>query len=193
MRHYANPGETTFVGSLFVFHFGAYGDTEVAVYQRPGCLDDALETAAEWLKDNAPGLFTEPDYDGAAREVGVDLSQYTRGLTDIIEADEDLGIRICQVAEADLTYTESGWLASWEWTVDEIEDDLPSPHFDRFDIAEAYAAYWAAYHMGQNSHGYARLCASQRILTNNASDLQFDKLSENGQAIYRRLVLADGR
>lgn len=182
-KHYANPDETVFVGSLFTFHFGAYGDTEVCVYQRPDHLDDALETAADWLKDNAPGLFTEPDYNGAREERACECAG-----TDTVCDD-------CAAhAEVDLNYTESGWLASWEWSVGEEEcDGPPDATFDRFDIAQAYAAYWNVWHQGQGSHGYRRLCAALDVLGNTASDLQFDRLGENAQAIYRRLVLANGR
>lgn len=171
MRHYANPDETTFVGSLFVFRFGAYGETEVAVYQRPGCLDDALETAAEWLKDNAPGHFVEPEYPEGLRTSG-----------ELTNAE----FEACAECEEDLTYTESGWLASWEWTVDEIEDDLPAPHFDRFDIIQAHSTYWASWHGGQFTEGYRALCRAQGML-GCADVVGFDGLTDNGKAIYRQL------
>lgn len=181
--HYANPDETTFTGACFEFHFGAYGATIVRVYQRPGHVEDALETAAKWLAENAPGIFEEPDYAAAKNEIMGETGQ-----GDDMIAEEDIAAR----AEADLTYTESGWLPSWEWTVNELDEDpLCGATFDRFDIAAAYATYWAAYHMGQSSHGYARLCAAQRILSN--CDLRFDSLSDNGKAVYRGLVLQDGR
>lgn len=73
--------------SLFVFRFGAYGDTKVAVWEAPDHIDSALEKAAEWLSDYAPGIFTE------------------------VNSEED---------EVDMTYTESGYIASYEWHVDEI-------------------------------------------------------------------------
>jgi len=189
MKHYANPDETIFTGALFTFQFGAYGDTEVCVYQRPGHIDDALETAAEWLKEHQPGHFVEPEYRDACAELGHEYAEFAAGDLEPEHVD-----KICQLAETDLTYTESGYLASWEWHVSEEPcDGPPDATFDRFDIAEAYACYWAAYHQGRESWGYQRLSVALSILTNNASDLQFDKLSENGQAIYRRLVLADGR
>ncbi len=119
-----NPGDRDSRSNVFTFHFGAYGDTHVSVWAQADHLEDALEMAAEHLAKVAPGMFTEPDYNDAAKQVGVDLSQYTGGLCGI--EDEELVERITQVAEADLTYTESGYLASWEWTVSE-DDDAPGP------------------------------------------------------------------
>ena len=195
--HYANPDETTFTGAHFIFHFGAYGDTEVCVIQRPDHFDDALEIAAEWLKENEPGHFSEPDYESAARECGIDLAQYTGGMIDIFDRDEALAESIQQSAETDHTYTESGWLLSWEWTVDEYEgepDFGDGPRFDRFDVPAAHATYWASWHQGQGSEGYSRLSRALKLMGNSfIPDRGFDGLSENGQAIYRQLALSDGR
>ena len=77
------------------FQFGAYGTKHVFVWAGPAHrgIEDALEEAASWLADNAPGMFTD------------------------VGSEED---------EVDMTYTESGWLASWEWHVHELHagDDL---------------------------------------------------------------------
>lgn len=181
--HYANPDETTFTGATFEFRFGAYGETIVRVIQRPDCVDDALETAAEWLAEHEPGHFVEPDYAAAVQERNCDCCRSEPGTCDGCAAH----------AEADLTYTDSGWLPSWEWTVDELEGEpFETPHFDRFDIAEAYGCYWNAYHQGQGSTGYQRLCAAMRVLGGKLED-SFERLTDNGRAIYRGLVLADGR
>ena len=186
--HYANPDETTFTGATFEFHFGAYGDTIVRVFHRPGHVEAALALAAEWLAEHAPGLFMEPDYAYAAREIGVALDQYTSGLADL---DDDTRERIREVAETDLTYTENGWLASWEWTVDELDGEpFDAPHFDRFDVCEAHAAYQAVWHQGQWSQGYRDLCRATAL---GAEVKDFDALSENGQAIYRAQALAAAR
>ena len=193
MIHYANPDETVFTGATFTFHFGVYCDTTVVVIQRPGRIEAALETAAECLLEVDPVLFSEPDYADAAREVGVDLPKYTNGLADL---DEDLQERIREVAEADHTYTESGWLLSQEWTVDEQPGEpFADPRFDRFDIVMAHATYWASWHQGQGSDGYRQLSRALKMLSTGAgvADKGFDGLSENGQAIYRGLVLQDGR
>ncbi len=181
--YYANPDETVFTGATFTFHFGAYADTTVIVLQRPDCLDDALETAAECLKQHAPGLFSEPDYKAARDEI---MGETGRG-DDMISGEE-----IAERAETDHTYTESGWLLSWEWTVDESEGEpFESPRFDRFDIATAWRCYWAAWHQGQGSDGYRNLCRAMAIVQGGPES--FDDLSENAQAIYRGLVLSDGR
>ncbi len=75
---------------LWHFQFGAYGTTHVFVWSGPGHMgiEDALEEAASWLAENAPGVFHD------------------------VESDED---------EVDMTYTESGWIPSWEWTVSRLE------------------------------------------------------------------------
>jgi hypothetical protein len=101
---------------LWHFTFGAYGSTHVFVWAGPAhrALDDALEEAASWLADNAPGhLSTDEEmqelYDEAREELGDD-------------ADED---EIREQAEADMTYTESGYLTSYEWFVNELDSGDP--------------------------------------------------------------------
>ena len=102
---------------VFVFKFGAYGATHVLAY---GYLEDALEDAATWLAENAPGHLTEPecpecshpqctqvDSDDSASQFKCDKCGHTFERED---------------AEADLTHTESGWLLSHEWTCTEIHE-----------------------------------------------------------------------
>jgi len=184
--YYANPDETTFTGATFTFRFGAYGDTTVVVIQRPDHVDDALETAAECLLEHEPGHFVEPDYETAKNDIMGET-----GLGDDMIADDD----IAELAERDLTQTESGWLLSHEWTVNESAGEpFGSPTFDRFDIAIAHATYWAAWHQGQGSDGYRHLSRALTLMGNAfIPDRGFDGLSENGQAIYRQLALTDGR
>lgn len=100
---------------LYLFQFGAYGDTRVYAW---GChaLEDALEAAAVWLRDNAPGVFHEVDYAGAAEDVGAPKDW------DSADNVDRWGERVREAAEVDMTYTESGYLASWEWTVSEVTD-----------------------------------------------------------------------
>lgn len=180
--YYANPDETTFVGACYTFRFGAYGDTTVVVIQRPDHLEDALETAAECLKEHAPELFSEPDYKAAKDDIMGET-----GLGDDMIAEDD----IAELAERDHTYTESGWLLSHEWTVNEsAEEPFDAPTFDRFDICQAHAAYWASWHQGQGSDGYRDLCRATALV---AGVKSFDSLTDNGRAIYRQLVLRDGR
>jgi hypothetical protein len=93
----------------FVFHFGAYG-THVLAYGR---LEDALEDAAAWLKEHAPGHLTEPDYESAMKECA-DAGH----LNDQDEDEQEEVVRTR--AEADLTYTEAGWIPSYEWNITEL-------------------------------------------------------------------------
>ena len=184
--YYANPDETVFTGAAYTFRFGAYGETTVVVIQRPDHVEDALETAAECLKEHAPGLFSEPDYVDACRDRNCDCC--------VLKAEQPCD-ECREHAEADHTYTEAGWLLSHEWTVDESEGEpFGSPTFDRFDIAVAHATYWAAWHQGQGSDGYRNLSRALTLMGNGfIPDRGFDGLSENGQAIYRQLALGDGR
>lgn len=88
---------------VWAFQFGAYGCTHVIAY---GILDDALEDAAETLKKVSPGSFVEPEY-----PEGVEYDP---------SGENEEANRAIEEAEADLTYTESGYLASWEWAVVEL-------------------------------------------------------------------------
>ena len=177
--YYANPDETT--NATYTFHFGAYGDVCVVVFGRPGSVESALETAAECLLEHAPGLFSEPDHASAAAELGV-----------VWDGQSDCPDAVRELAEADHTYTESGWLLSYEWSVDEAEDGpFEAPRFNRFDVAEAWHLYWSLHHSGQWSAGYRDLCRAARLVQNPAE--RFEDLSENGRSVYRQLVLRDGR
>jgi hypothetical protein len=119
-----NPGDRS-DGSCFTFHFGAYGDTHVSVWSRS--LEDALELAAEWLAKHEPGhLMTEDELQDLYREACEDAGMvYPQpASTDEMESVAYYAAR--EQAEADLTYTESGYLTSYEWTVDE-SDEAPGP------------------------------------------------------------------
>jgi hypothetical protein len=110
----ANPSDHNSYSkrTLYRFQFGAYGTDYVYAW---AChtLDDALEAAAEWLEEHKPGHFSEPDYDDSARELGA---------PDDWRTDEEWAGKVAEHAETDHTYTESGYLLSWEWTVDEVHD-----------------------------------------------------------------------
>jgi len=107
----------------WLFSFGAYGWTNVLVVGACS-LDDALESAAGWLADHAPGHVMPMDSEAyadllreACEEHGVTFEAYQHG-----DLDCDLIDEITQSAEADLTYTESGYLTSYEWGVCEHPD-----------------------------------------------------------------------
>lgn len=103
--------------SGFIFHFGAYGDTQVAILGCGMSLEDALEEAFEWLDDNAPGLLSKADYEGAAKELGLTLSP------DMSDEDQD---RVSQLAEQDMTMCghtvlkNGDCIPSWEWSCREL-------------------------------------------------------------------------
>lgn len=121
----ANAGDHDFKGArtaLYLFQFGAYGTTFVYAW---GChtLDDALEAAAEWLKENEPGhfvTFSEADYEEAARDIGAPADWRDSEASG--PGGDQWRYAVAQRAEVDHTYTESGYLASWEWYVNEIHD-----------------------------------------------------------------------
>lgn len=88
--------------SLFAMHFGAYGNTCLLVWGDH--LESALETAAEWLAQYTPGHIADE----------TDIQTLMKDFPDL--SDEEA----YEKATADLTYTESGYLVSYEWTVDEL-------------------------------------------------------------------------
>jgi hypothetical protein len=105
--------------SIFAFAFGAYGWTRLIVWEASDHVDDALEVAAEWLSEHAPGVLTSEE------EIGklVDEAKAENPSA----SDEDA----FEAATQDMTYTESGWIPSWEWTVNEFNDG------DLFDVTLA--------------------------------------------------------
>lgn len=96
--------------SIFDFHFGYYADTKVSVHARS--VESALELAADWLAEHAPGHLIKHD----------DKAFWANAER---EARENLGIdcddpdKLHDEMTTDLTYTEAGYLRSWEWYVNE--------------------------------------------------------------------------
>jgi hypothetical protein len=100
-----------------LFQFGQIGTTFLAVLNQS--LEDGLETAAGWLAEHAPGMFVDDEY---MKE------RYEDALKELVEAGEDPEddetiSKAQEDAETDLTYTESGYLTSWEWYVNTIDED----------------------------------------------------------------------
>ncbi|MCH9837175.1 hypothetical protein K0U83_16030 [bacterium] len=92
-----------------LFTFGPYGGVRVLVYASSGYkgLDDRLEVAAATLRDaGMDGLFVS---DEEMRELLAEA-----------EAEGHEGDDAYQQAEADLTYTEAGYLTSYEWAVNDL-------------------------------------------------------------------------
>ncbi len=120
-----NPSEREYTDQRFVLSFGAYGTTHLLVW---GHLEDALEAAAEWLADNAPGHIMleghgnderDPQLDELMREA---CSGHGIAFDDIdwteLDGDEQQRLwDIEQEAYADLTHTQRGYLTSYEWCI----------------------------------------------------------------------------
>lgn len=116
-----NPGDRS-DGGIYDFQFSngcgnIPGITRVSVHAR-SC-EDALELAAEWLADNAPGLIM-PEGDEHLEELRREACEEA-GLpyppSDDADWEEYYEL-FDRTAHADLTYTESGYLESWNWYVD---------------------------------------------------------------------------
>ena len=101
----------------YLFCFGSYGDVRVAVFRSAGLssLDDCLEAAASALADE--GMR------------GIVMPHGSRDLADLFtEAREELSAggaeptdeEIHDLATRDLTYTEAGYLTSYEWGVTDL-------------------------------------------------------------------------
>lgn len=110
-------------GGLYVLWFGAYADTRLAVWQ--GSLDDALEEAAAWLAEFAPGhIVSDEEIAELVREAQEEDPELDEG-----EAYEQ--------ATADLTYTESGYITSYEWG---ISYEPSQPNDDMTEALISFAA-----------------------------------------------------
>lgn len=100
--------------SLFAFQFGAHGTTRVLIWEQRDHIDSALEEAGSWLEQHAPGHLSDlsDEYKEALEEARSELGE---------DADEEkLQERAQEIAETDMTYTEAGWITSWEWHVNEL-------------------------------------------------------------------------
>lgn len=119
--HVADGSESN-AKRFYVFAFGAYASTLVAVGFDAGYrgvrfpdLESALDIAAEHLRGVAPGVFTEPDIDAARDEM---LASGDLSAEEYADREcDDVSDKVWQHAATDLTYTESGYIASWEWTI----------------------------------------------------------------------------
>lgn len=112
-----NPENRDYVSSRFILWFGAYGTTRLMVWENH--LEDAIETAAEWLAKYAPGHIMPMWGDDhkelvkeACEDEGISFPEGFEALED------EKKWAICESAEADLTMTESGFLTSYEWGID---------------------------------------------------------------------------
>jgi hypothetical protein len=170
-----NPTEAygSSLGSAFRFSFGAYGWTVLWVFGNSE--EAALEEAAEWLSEHEPGVFTDPE---ECAEMAVDGEV------------------------PDHTYTEHGYIPSWEWCVNEVDrSELEeralrelyqagelTPEFNRWDVCLAWYHYLTAHHDGQWSGTYLRLCKLQDYFTPGWGEQHIRGINENAAAIYARLI-----
>ena len=108
-RHHGIGSRT----KLFGLHFGAYGWTKVLVWS--DSLEDALEEAAGWLADHAPGIFVDQENLAELEKEAIEEAREENPDAD----DEELEqiVMDSDSAHTDLTYTESGYIASYEWGI----------------------------------------------------------------------------
>ncbi len=100
IHHVPNPGDRRWCRHSYILWFGAYGSTRVLVYANG--LDEALEIAADCLvSEGLLGLVTPHETFYAECEHDEDCNH---------ESGECSG-------EIDHTYTEAGWIPSWEWGI----------------------------------------------------------------------------
>lgn len=109
--------------TLFDIWFGQIGTSHVLVWA--GSFEDALEEAAGAVMDKGlVGYFVSNEemeelYREACEEHGLPWEEFaSHGMID--EKSEE----VLQDAEADLTYTESGWIPSDEWGGGEVYDGV---------------------------------------------------------------------
>ena len=104
----ANPGMKTCGEKSFLFGFGSIGTTWVLAYGYS--LDEALDEAADWLRD---------------RKLWGHITPHSVGL-------DELGCDCADPFDCEShTYTEAGWLSSEEWFVHGFD-------WDRHDIIDFY-------------------------------------------------------
>lgn len=113
----ANPSDRSWSRTSFLFAFGAIGTTYVLAYGSD--LDSCLEAAAEWVAEHAPGHIMPvwgPEHTELVRQACL-----ASGLEYPPPDGADYGAEgyyLAQaMAETDLTYTESGYLTSYEWFI----------------------------------------------------------------------------
>lgn len=98
----------------FILWFGACAPTYLMVW---GDLENALETAADWLADNAPGLIMTHDSE-ELQELFDEAMAELYPEAESIDSLDSHQVDACQEkATADLTYTEAGYLTSYEWGI----------------------------------------------------------------------------
>jgi hypothetical protein len=117
-----NPSDKDWTRQRFVFWFGACAPTFVLAYGNG--VESALEAAAEWLAENTPGHIVPLHGDEHAELMAEACAEMGLPWPMPDDADPDPYWQAEEKATADLTYTESGYLTSYEWG---IALDNPEP------------------------------------------------------------------
>lgn len=105
--------------SLFLLQFsnGWYSALPLLVWA--DSLESALEQCAEWLIENAPGFIMAPHSMEISKLIERAAAENPRAEN---ESEDDWTERVTQAWSTGLTSTESGYIASHEWTGREIDD-----------------------------------------------------------------------
>jgi hypothetical protein len=102
--------------SGYLFSFGAYGSTLVAVLG--GSLEDGLEACFEWLDDHAPGILSHVDYEGTAKELGVPWPTEVERTLNLVLEKAEMDMTLC----SHTVLTHGNCIPSWEWSARELSD-----------------------------------------------------------------------
>jgi hypothetical protein len=122
----ANASEVSWIDRLWRFQFGAF--TTTAIYCWADSIDEGLEVCAAWLFDHSPGHLIQmgdPELSELIEGVlpdGETISSWQAAFRSGSNHDQSWACEVEQEAFADLTYTDSGYLTSYEWWVDEVDD-----------------------------------------------------------------------
>jgi hypothetical protein len=103
-----NPNEYDYRDWVYLFSFGAYGDKLLLVFGKG--VESALEVAADYMKTVAPGVFVS--------------QEELKNLYEEVLAEGKSEEEAQEAATVDLTYTEAGYIPSWEWTVDDAPPEI---------------------------------------------------------------------
>ena len=116
---------------LYQVQIGAYGHLNFIIFNEWEDMESVIEEVGAWLADHAPGNLTSQDemdelYAEAAQDLYPDkMAQVKEGewWHDFLGPSERDEVR--EAAEADLTYTEAGWLPSYEMHISEVQVGTP--------------------------------------------------------------------
>lgn len=135
---------------LYAMHFGAYGTTCLLIWM-DASIEDAAEVAAEWLVKYAPGHITTEEHVGKLME---EVREEEPGIDDEAAYEK---------ATADLTYTEAGWLTSYEWTIDDIHKGTPLFEAALAASKEEYAEVYDEQAPNKKRGSHRKNSSSQRL------------------------------